>query len=124
MGGPSAERLTALLGVLVVMLATLPRYLDGGHETRLSLMLMASAVVTVVTLLHWRLLDSPARRRVPGLLRRLGFCLLAGLAVMAGWYALAANLTGWQVLLSHGTTAGLLMHVLSLWWRRERGGSP
>ncbi|MBD3894298.1 hypothetical protein IEI94_00335 [Halomonas sp. ML-15] len=120
MGGPSAERLTALLGLLVVMLATLPRYLDGGHETRLSLMLMASAVVTVVVLLHWRLLDAAARQRVPGLLRRLGFCLLAGLAVMAAWYALASTLTGWQVLLSHGTTAGLLMHVLSLWWRQER----
>ena len=122
MGGPSAERLTALLGVLVVMLATLPRYLYGGHETRLSLMLMACAVVVAVTLLHWRLLDNAARRRVPSLLRRLGFCLLAGLALMAGWYALAANLTGWQVLLSHGTTAGLLMHVLSLWWRRDHAG--
>ncbi|APX93135.1 hypothetical protein BWR19_09440 [Halomonas sp. 1513] len=124
MAGPSPERLTALLGLLVVMLATLPRYLDGGHETRLSLMLMASAVVAVVAVLHWRLLEGEARRRVPGLLRRLGFCLLAGLAVMAGWYALAAHLTSWQVLLSHGTTAGLLMHVLSLWWRHERSRSP
>ena len=124
MGGPTAERLVALLGVLVVMLATLPRYLDGGHETRLSLMLMACAVVAAVMVLHWRLLDEAARSRLPGLLRRLGFCLLAGLAVMAAWYALAASLTGWQVLLSHGATAGLLMHVLSLWWRRERSESP
>lgn len=124
MGGPSAERLTALLGLLVVMLATLPRYLDGGHETRLSLMLMAAAVVAVVAVFHWRLLGDSARRRLPALLRRLGFCLLAGLAVMAAWYALAASLTGWQVLISHGATAGLLMHVLSLWWRRERSESP
>lgn len=119
MGMPNAERLTALLGLLAVMLATLPGYLDGGHETRLALILMAAAVVAVVSLFNWRMLDAPARRSLPRLLGRLGICLLIGPMAMMAWYALTAGGAPWQVSISHGATAGLLVHVVSLWWKRD-----
>ncbi|MCL7939018.1 hypothetical protein M8009_01700 [Halomonas sp. ATCH28] len=114
---PTAERLSLLLGLGVLMLGTLPRYLVGGHETRLSLMLMALAVVAVVSVLQWRLLPGEARSRLPALLRRLGLCLVAGLVVMAAWHALTSDFFGWELLVSHGATLGLLLHALGLWVR-------
>lgn len=123
MTAPSAERLTVLLGLLVVMLATLPRYVAGGHDTRLSLMSIACVAIAVVAAWQWRQLEHIARQRVPALLSRLGACLLTGLAALTVWHALMAGLPGWELLLSHGTTAGLLLHVLSLWWRRETSSS-
>lgn len=123
MPAPSAERLATLLGLLVVMLATLPRYLTGGHETRLSLMLMACVAVMVVVLWQWRQLAQFSRQRIPALLGRLTLCLLLGLGAMTGWHAMNGGLSGWQVPLSHGTTAGLLIYVLGVWWQREEAES-
>ncbi|MDW7748875.1 hypothetical protein [Halomonas sp.] len=117
---PTAERLSLLLGLGVLMLATLPRYQVGGHETQLSLMLMALAVVGVVAVLQWRLLPGEARSRLPALLRRLGLCLGAGLVVMAAWHALTSDFFGWELLVSHGATLGLLLHALGLWVRVPR----
>nr|WP_221188507.1 hypothetical protein [Halomonas cerina] len=97
------------------MLAAVPRYLAGGHQTRLSLLLMAMVVVVVVALLQWRLLAVEARACLPALLRRLGLCLVAGLVVMSGWHALVGGGVGWAVLISHGATLGLLLHALWLW---------
>ncbi|QJQ97213.1 hypothetical protein HIO72_16420 [Halomonas sp. PA5] len=108
-----------MLGLLAVFLASLPRYLAGGHETRLSLILMMAAVVTAVVIVHWRLLSSEGKRRTPGLLKRLGLSLLAGLAAMSLWHALFSAWVGWEIALSHGATLGLLLHVMVLWWRRE-----
>ena len=48
-----------MLGLLVLMLANVPRYLAGGHETRLTLICMACAVVAAVAVMHWRLLAQP-----------------------------------------------------------------
>ncbi|MEQ6917552.1 hypothetical protein [Halomonas aquatica] len=114
---PTAERLSLLLGLGVMMLATLPRYLVAGLETRLSLMLMAIAVVAIVTLLQWRLLEREARLRLPRLMRRLALCLAAGVVVMTVWHALTSDFFGWELLASHGATLGLLLHALWLWWR-------
>lgn len=112
---PTPERLSLLLGLGVLMLATLPRYLVGGHETRLSLMLMVLAVVVVVSVLQWRLLSGEARSRLPALLRRLGLSLGAGLVAMAAWHSLTSDFFGWELLISHGATLGLLLHALWLW---------
>ncbi|SEK27880.1 hypothetical protein [Halomonas daqiaonensis] len=112
---PTPERLSLLLGLGLLMLATLPRYLVGGHETRLSVMLMALAVVAVVIVLQWRLLSDEARSRLPGLLRLLGVSLGAGLVMMAVWHTLTSDFFGWELLVSHGATLGLLLHALWLW---------
>ncbi|WFM73138.1 hypothetical protein [Halomonas sp. CKK8] len=117
---PTPERLSLLLGLGVLMLATLPRYQVGGHETQLSLMLMALAVVGVVAVMQWRQLPGEARSRLPALLRRLGLCLGAGLVVMAAWHALTSDFFGWELLVSHGATLGLLLHALWLWIRVPR----
>lgn len=117
---PTPERLSLMLGLVLLMLATVPRFLAGGHETRLSLLLIAVAAVVVVAFIHWRMLAGDARRRLPGLLGRLGVSLLAGLAGMGAWHALVTDWIGWQLLLAHGATLGLLLHALWLWWRAER----
>lgn len=116
MGGqPTAERLSLLLGLMLLMFASLPRYLVGGHGNRFNLMLMALGVVCLVGVVQWRLLDAPARARLPRLLGRLGLCLLAGLAGMGGWHALFSDFIGWELWLSHGATLGMLLHALGLW---------
>jgi len=114
---PTPERLSLMLGLVLLMLATVPRYLAGGHETRLSLILMALAVVAAVALVHWRMLDGEARRRLPPLMGRLGASLVAGLAGMGLYHALFTDFIGWELLLAHGATLGLLLHALWLWVR-------
>ncbi|WP_431023284.1 hypothetical protein [Halomonas sp. H5] len=117
---PNPERLSILLGLLAAMLGTLPRYLQGGHDSHLLLLSLAAAMVAVVAVGHWRLMAAEARAELPGLLRRLAYGLGTGLALMTAWYALAASWVGWQQLLSHGLALGLLLHVMGLWWKRER----
>lgn len=49
------ERLSIMIGVLAVIGATLPRYIVGGYQGRLTLILMAFAVVLIVAMASWRL---------------------------------------------------------------------
>lgn len=112
----SPERLSILLGLMVLMLVTLPRYLAGGHDEHLTLILLALAVIAGVCAFHFRLLSSEARDQLPALLQRFGVCLGVGLVVMGIWHSLFSDWISWQILLSHGTTLGLLIHVL--WLRR------
>ena len=116
----SPERISVLLGVCVVMLATLPRYMAGGHETRQTLIILAFALVAFAAVVQWRLLASDVRRRRPPLCKRLAIMLLLGMLLMAGWHALFTEWISWQVFISHGATLGVLLHALSLWWSRER----
>jgi len=106
-----------MLGLLVLMLANVPRYLAGGHEERLTLIGIAIAVVAGVAVMHWRLLAQPERARLPVLIRRLCVALVVGLVVMGGWHALMTAWISWQLLIAHGATLGLLVHALWLWWR-------
>ncbi|ERS83880.1 MULTISPECIES: hypothetical protein [unclassified Halomonas] len=112
---PTPERLSLVLGLLLLMLATIPRYLVGGHDSRLNLILLALAVVAAVAVVQWRLLEAEARKRLPRLLGRLGGCLAAGLAGMGLYHALFTDFIGWELLIAHGATLGLLLHALSLW---------
>jgi len=116
----SPERISVLLGVCVVMLATLPRYMAGGHETRQTLIILAFALVAFAAVVQWRLLASDVRRRLPTLCKRLAIMLLLGMLLMAGWHALFTEWISWQVFISHGATLGVLLHALSLWWSRGR----
>ncbi len=120
-GTPTAERLSLLLGLIVLMLATVPRYLAGDHGNRLSLILLALAVVAAVAVLNWRLLPASERGRLPTLMARFGIALVAGLALMGGWHALFTAWISWQLLLAHGATLGLLLHAVWLWWRPQPG---
>lgn len=109
------ERMSVALGLCIVMLATLPRYIAGGHETHQSLLLMAIIAVLAFVIIQWRLLTAKARQRLPSLLRKLVLWLLVGTAVMTLWHSLLSDWFSWELLLSHGATLGLLMHVLNLW---------
>ncbi|MDC8804759.1 hypothetical protein PRZ61_15000 [Halomonas pacifica] len=115
----NSERLSILVGLLAVMLGTLPRYLYGGHRSQLLLLSLAAVAVALVAASHWRLLAAEARGEVPALLRRLGIGLGVGLALMGAWYAPSQGWVAWPRLLSHGLTLGLLLHVMGLWWKRE-----
>ncbi|MWJ28240.1 hypothetical protein GPM19_08470 [Halomonas sp. ZH2S] len=117
---PTAGRLSVAFGLCVVMLATLPRYLAGGHETRQTLILIALGVVALATFMQWRILPQEARARLPALLKRLVGMLVVGSLLMGLWHWLFTDWISWQVLLSHGATLGLLLHVVSLWWSSEK----
>ncbi|MFW3616439.1 hypothetical protein [Billgrantia antri] len=114
---PTAERLSLLTGLLILMLATVPRYLAGGHDNRLTLIIIAIGVVAVVAMLNWRMLGADERSRLPRLGRRLALSLVAGLALMGLWHALFTDWMSWQLLIAHGATLGLLLHALWLWGR-------
>ncbi|GHE19629.1 hypothetical protein [Halomonas urumqiensis] len=118
---PTAERLSLLIGLVGLMLATLPRYVAGGHATRLNLILVALAVVVVVAVANWRMLSITSRQRLPELFKRLGLCLVAGMLGMGAWHAVFSDWLSWQLLLAHGATLGLLLHALWLWVRPYEG---
>ncbi|MGJ7456844.1 hypothetical protein [Halomonas sp. RA08-2] len=114
---PTPERLSLMLGLVLLMLSTLPRYLVGGHDNRFNLILIALVVVAGVAAAHWRLLESEARARLPRLMGRLGLCMALGLAGMGLYHALFTDFIGWELLIAHGATLGLLFHALSIWLR-------
>ncbi|OJA04637.1 hypothetical protein [Halomonas sp. QHL1] len=116
----SPERISVALGLCVVMLATLPRYMAGGYETRQTLIIFALALVAFAAIVQWRLLAVEARRRLPQLCKRLVVMLLLGMVVMGGWHALFTDWISWQVFISHGATLGVLLHAITLWWSGER----
>lgn len=121
----SAKRVSSALGLCVVMLSTLPRYLAGGHETRLTLILLAFVVVLVAAVLQWRLLPGDGRQQLSGMLKRLAIMMMLGALVMGAWHALFTDWMSWQVFISHASTFGLVAHVVSLWWANEsHGGKP
>ncbi|MCO7245306.1 hypothetical protein [Halomonas sp. Mc5H-6] len=115
----SANKVSSALGLCVVMLAALPRYMAGGHETRLTLILLALVAVLVATVLQWRLLPREGRQQLPGRLKRLSIMMILGVLVMGAWHALFTDWMSWQVFISHASTFGLVAHVVSLWWSAE-----
>jgi len=112
----SPERVSVALGLCVVMLSALPRYMAGGHETRQTLLLMALVFVAGAAIFQWKMLSLEARQAVPPLLKRLAMMLVLGALVMGAWHAMFTEWISWQVFISHATTCGLLLHAVSLWW--------
>lgn len=112
----SPERVSVAIGLCVVMLAALPRYMVGGHETRQTLILMALAIVAGAAVVQWKMLPTSARKMLPALLKRLVVMLVLGVLVMGAWHGLFTDWISWQVFISHAATCGLLLHAVSLWW--------
>ncbi|WP_404377924.1 hypothetical protein [Vreelandella aquamarina] len=112
----SPERVSVAIGLCVVMLAALPRYMAGGHETRQTLLLMALALVGGAAAIQWKMLSPEARQALPSLLKRLAIMLVFGVLVMGAWHGLLTDWISWQVFISHAATCGLLLHAVSLWW--------
>ncbi|BBI62216.1 hypothetical protein DQ400_16170 [Vreelandella sulfidaeris] len=118
----SPERVSVAIGLCVVMLAALPRYIAGGYETRQTLIVIALALVAFVAAVQWRLLTVDARQRLPKLFKRLLVMLLLGTVLMGLWHVLFTDWISWQVFISHGATLGVLLHALSLGWTDKRQG--
>ncbi|SDX46262.1 hypothetical protein SAMN05443545_105344 [Aidingimonas halophila] len=112
------QRLSTLLGLLILIVASIPRYVINQHMTRLTLLLIAFAAVAVVVIWHWRGLDQASRMQVPHFVRRLGGWLLAGLAVTALWQIATHGIIIWPLWLSQAAVSGLLLHVATLWMRK------
>ncbi len=112
------ERLSIMAGVLVAIAATVPRYVVGGYQGQLVLILMAFVAVATVAAAAWRMLDHGARRRLPALLNRLLAMLLLGGGAVALWQLGRGRFDG-LLWLSHGATLGLLLHAVVLGWRRR-----
>ncbi|MCB8890694.1 hypothetical protein [Vreelandella malpeensis] len=115
----SAERVSVTLGLCIVMISIVPRYLAGGHQTHLTMLLIALAVVIGAALLQWRLLASTQRSALTALLKRLTIMMLAGAVMMGVWHALMTDWISWQRFISHAATCGLLLHAVTLGWRRS-----
>jgi high-affinity Fe2+/Pb2+ permease len=113
---PSAERVSLMLGLAMLMLASVPRYLVGGHETRLLMALALAGAVVIAAAFQWRQLIASSRQRLPMLLKRLLACLVGGVAAIAMWYLLSGGWIGWERLISYGAGLGLLGYALWLWW--------
>lgn len=115
MKSATPERISVGIGLCLVMLAALPRFIVNGLETRQTLLMIAVAAVAAVMAVNYRLLTDEARRRLPALLKAMLVAMLIGLAIMTLWHSIMSDWFSWQELISHGTTLGLLLHVLNLW---------
>lgn len=113
----SAERVSVALGLCVVMLASLPRFMADGYSTRQTLIIMAVVLVASAAIAQWRMLTSEGRRKLPRLCLRLALMMIVGAAIMGVWHALFTAWISWQVFISHAATCGLLIHAVSLWWK-------
>ncbi|MDT8893773.1 hypothetical protein RSO41_03820 [Halomonas sp. I1] len=118
----SPERCSLLIGVLILMGGSMPRYVIGGHDTHLTLMLIGGVAVAALAAFQWWLLPTESRAALPALIRRLVACLVVGLLAMGIWHALFGAWSGWPLLVSHGATMGLLLHALGLWWKPAQKG--
>ncbi|HSP58378.1 MAG TPA: hypothetical protein VLO12_08765 [Halomonas sp.] len=114
------QRVSLLLGLWILMLSIIPRYLAAGHQTRLTLIVIALVVVGVATFFQWWLLTVDDKSVLPKLLGRLAIAMVIGLAVMGLWHLLFSDWISWQRLISHGATLGLLLHAVTLWWHTGR----
>lgn len=115
MAPATPERVSVGIGLCVVMLAALPRFIVNDLETRQTLIGLAIVIVAVVMAINIKMLSTAARQRLPSLLKSLLLAMAAGLAVMALWHSLISDWFSWQELISNGTTLGLLLHALNLW---------
>ncbi|CBV42407.1 hypothetical protein [Halomonas elongata] len=113
----SSERCSLLAGLLILMAASVPRYLAGGHDTHLALLAIAGVAVAALAVFQWWLLPVASRAALPALMRRLVACLVIGLLATGIWHALFGAWSGWPLLVSHGAALGLLLHALGLWWK-------
>lgn len=113
---PSAERVSLMLGLVLVILGNVPRFVVGGYETRLSLALAFALAVAVAGVFQWRQLSAESRKRLPLLTKRLLACFVGGIAVIGLVYLLSGGWIGWELLIAYGVGTGLIGYALWLWW--------
>lgn len=116
----SAERVSLMLGLVIVIVCSLPRFWVGGYETRLVLALAFALAVTVAGIFQWRQLPSSARQRLPGLIRRLLACFVGGVAAIGMLFLLSGGWIGWERLVAYGAGTGLIGYAVWLWWVPQR----
>lgn len=112
----TAERVSLMLGLVLVILCNVPRFVVGGYETRLSLALAFALAVAVAGFFQWRQLSAAARKRLPLLTRRLLACFIGGVAAIGLVYLLSGGWIGWELLIAYGASTGLIGYALWLWW--------
>ncbi|UYF98464.1 MULTISPECIES: hypothetical protein [unclassified Halomonas] len=113
------ERVGVAIGLCVLMLSVMPRYVAGGFDTRLTLLLVAIVLVAGAAIANWRMLSKEERKRLPSLLKRLVLSLGLGTAAMGVWHLLMTDWLSWQQFISHAATCGLLLFAVSLGWQRK-----
>ena len=96
----SPKRVSVAVGLCIVMLAALPRYMVGGHETRQTLLLMALVLVAGAAAFQWRMLSQEARQALPALIKRLAIMLVLGALVMGAWHAMFTDWISWSLSLT------------------------
>jgi len=118
---PSASRLSVMIGLLLVTLCSWPRYQLGGYDTHSGLLAMVAVGLAAVIIAYWRRMTVKQRELLPTRLKWLVMSFVAGGVIMAIWhYGLASTRVGWATVLSHGATAGLLLHAISTGWRARQ----
>lgn len=105
-----------MFGLVIVMLASVPRYMVGGYETRLVMALAVAGAVGIAAVFQWRQLQPSSRQRLPALLKRLLTCFVGGVAAIGLWHLLSGGWIGWELLVFYGGGLGLLGYALWLWW--------
>lgn len=112
----SAQRVSLMLGLVIVIVCSVPRFVVGGYETRLILALAFALAIAVAGLFQWRQLAASSRQRLPSLIRRLLACFIGGVAAIGMLYLLSGGWIGWERLIAYGTGTGLIGYALWLWW--------
>ncbi|WP_187775945.1 hypothetical protein [Salinicola corii] len=116
----TATRWSTLLGLWVVMLVSLPRYWFLHDTTRLLLLAILAAAITVALIGLWYLMAAAERHRCRGAVGHLIVCLAVGGLLIAAWHWTSAAAEHWAVVVSQGAALGLLIHVVLRIWRRRR----
>ncbi|WP_280568903.1 hypothetical protein [Chromohalobacter sp. 296-RDG] len=110
-----------MIGLLLVTLCSWPRYQLGGYDTHSGLLIMVATGLAIVIIAYWRRMAAKQRHLLPARLQWLVMSFVAGGVIMAIWhYGLASTRVGWATVLSHGATAGLLLHAISIGWCARR----
>ncbi|WP_110687399.1 hypothetical protein [Salinicola aestuarinus] len=116
----TATRWSVLAGLAAVMLSSLPRYWVVRDDTRLILLLILLAAVTIALTVFWRMMQGNERAKCPGALKWLAICFMGGYVLMTVWQATQSGAVIWTQVASQGAALGLLLHAVSRLWRERR----
>lgn len=110
----SPARLSLMVGLMLVLALTLPRYQMAGLATRETLVYIVLGVLALASLFQWRLLDGAGRSRFLRMLFTLLGCMIVALVAMVIYKLVVGGVALGVITLSQGATAGLLLHAVVL----------
>ncbi|WP_110665089.1 hypothetical protein [Salinicola halophilus] len=116
----TATRWSVLAGLAAVMLSSLPRYWIVRDETRVTLLMILLAAVSIALIVFWRMMQPSERSRCPSALKWLALCFAGGYLLMAVWQISQTEGIVWSLVASQGAALGLLLHAVSRLWRERR----